>query len=107
MLLYHVTPAVNALSIQDSGLIPNIGPRAQMVPEEKPLIYFFPDRQTAEEALCSWMGDCFCDEEELVLLKVDIPDELMAHLHKAPNVGYEVTCDISIPPQCIISYERI
>jgi hypothetical protein len=56
---YHVTPIVNLPSIIKHGLIPAIGSRSQACSESIARVYFFPDRETCDEALGSWLGDEF------------------------------------------------
>lgn len=73
MILYHVTPLEKMESILKEGLIPQVGERSAQLNEE-PGVFLFPDYEDCETALGSWLGDEF-EDEELVSLKVTLPDD--------------------------------
>lgn len=72
MRLYHVTPAANLAQIQQDGLEPRIGPRAELLAESVPAVYGFPTREDCEDALLNWLGDQFSEGEPLVVLELDV-----------------------------------
>lgn len=90
---YHVTPLTNVQSILADGLIPQIGERSQLLGEVKPSIYLFSNAQVLEDACMNWLEDCFDDEDQLALLAVDLPDDIVLQ----STVGYEATVDSVIP----------
>ena len=98
--LYHITPTKNLPSIRKIGLQPY--QNAEM--GDAPGVYFFVDRESAEEALYNWAGDKFDDDEPLSMLKVN-PEGL--NLHSDPTVGYEVWSSKPVPPQNIQSVESL
>lgn len=69
---YHVTTREGLNGILALGLTPQIGPRSQDANEKTEAIYFFASREDTENALMNWMGDCFDDDEELIVLEVDL-----------------------------------
>src|SRR5690554_3767284 len=72
-IAFHVTLAENCESILATGLQARIGPRSRML-ESRPAVFLFPDRQSCDTALSTWLGDEFEDvpEDGLVILAVDI-----------------------------------
>jgi hypothetical protein len=73
MSLYHVTTKEAYELIKVEGLKPQIGRRSRQANETKPAIYLFADLITCEEAIMNWLGDCFNDDAELLILQVDLP----------------------------------
>lgn len=45
----------------------------------------------------NWLGEIF-EDEELVILEIQLPLEYKQFLVKNE---YEITCSVTIPPQCI------
>lgn len=72
---FHVTPAANLSSILSDGIITAIGERSQIVGEKNKAVFLFPDVSSMENALMNWLGEAFEDEENLVILQIDLPDD--------------------------------
>lgn len=70
-MMFHITPSATLPSILTEGLLPLVGPRSALLYEPAPAIYLFPDRASAEDALSSWMGDVFDEDEQFALLEID------------------------------------
>jgi hypothetical protein len=68
-VFYHVTLAEHVESIREHGLLPRIGERSELLGEASERVYLFDTRESAYDALGSWLGEEF-EEEELVLLSV-------------------------------------
>ena len=66
-VLYHVTSRKNLASIRRNGLKMHI-PK-DMDDEEG--VFLFKDYGDAEDAVMTWLGDRFDEDEELVVIKVD------------------------------------
>lgn len=73
-LYYHVTTTKSLPSIMLTGLSPKIGIRSRLLGEPVPAIYFFKDRQSTEDAIVNWLGDCFGESEILCILECDLTD---------------------------------
>lgn len=72
--LYHVTTSESLNSIFKQGLIPQVGDNAFDCGEKKPAIYFFPTKDTMNDALGGWMGDLLEDNgEDGYCLTVHVP----------------------------------
>lgn len=76
MKLYHLTLLKNLDNIKKNGLIPQIGKNSSNFGEEVPAIYFFKDVVSLEDALTNWLGDCFEEEDELIILELNISEDL-------------------------------
>lgn len=74
-ILYHVTPTFNVPAILIEGLVPQIGERSAQVSETLPAIYCFARLAEVEDALMSWMGNYFDEDEPLALLRVEVSPE--------------------------------
>ena len=99
MHAFHCTLETHLPSIFDRGLIPGVGQRSQEAREGKPCLYFFPDLQAVEQALLTWLGDAFEEEEDaLVILEVDL-DGLP--VHSAPG-SFELTLDVPVSPDRVV-----
>lgn len=96
---YHVTPVENLDAILQTGLQPRIGERSVELGESVPRIYLFPDLESCDTALSSWLGDCFEDipEDGLLVLQVDV-----AGMYLETEAGYEMTTMEAIPPSRIL-----
>lgn len=72
--MFHVTPASNVPSIMQRGLIPQIGSRSALMEQESG-IYLFKTEDAAADAVASWLGDEFEEDEPLALLEVNLPPD--------------------------------
>lgn len=84
---YHVTPSENLESILADGLIPAIGLRSADFGETDNAIYLFPDENALNDGLGNWLGECFEDDEQLAILRVDIEG-----LETISEVEWEIKC---------------
>lgn len=100
-MYFHVTKRKNLEKIMKEGLIPQIG-KNSMCCESKPYVFLFVDEESMNIALSSWFGELFDEEEELVSLKVNLPDnwELIS------DVEYEIASGDVIPPEYISYYKE-
>ena len=67
---FHVTSAQSVDSILRDGLRASRGPRSEQM-EDDERVFVFNSRISAEDAVGSWLGDQFDDEEQLILLSID------------------------------------
>lgn len=95
---YHVTLAENLHDIMENGLRPSIGDRSKQL-GEKSLIFLFPDEDSAEDAVSTWMGDQFDDDVTLALLEIVLPPEI--EVFKTEDIDWEYFTKTDIPPSCI------
>lgn len=70
--LTHVTSARLLPSIQEFGLVPDVGPRSRMLGEHTPRVYLFADPAAAADGVTNWLGECFEPDEMLTLLAISI-----------------------------------
>jgi hypothetical protein len=96
-ILYHVTPTRNVKSILARGLVPSIGARSSQLETDSNL-YFFPNKDAAEDALMNWLGDEFPEDEPLALLAVSSRG---LEGKFTPGAEYEYTVSSPVPPQNI------
>lgn len=96
-ILYHVTPSRNVKSILQKGLVPSIGARSSQLETDSNL-YFFPSKDTAEDAVMNWLGDEFPEDEPLALLAVS-SNGLEGKF--TPGAEYEYTVSTTVPPRNI------
>ena len=89
---YHVTHSASWPRIQAEGLLPTIGDRSADLGEVEARIYLFPDKDSMNNALMNWLGECFEEEENLYVLEVDITD-----YETAQDVEWEITISHPIP----------
>lgn len=61
-------------------------------------IYLFPSRDEMEQAMLTWLGDCFDDSVDLTVLEVVDPIEAPLTLGQQ---GWESICYEPIPPELI------
>lgn len=99
MTCYHVTKKENLPSILRNGLIPQIDERARDCGERCPYVFLFPSEEDKNTALSSWLGLCFNEEEELVSLKLDLPEEFPI---KEGEAEFEVLSELTIPSRYIV-----
>lgn len=102
MRLYHVTHPDNLPSIMSDGLIPLIGERAASFGEDEPRVYLFPNIDSMNTALASWLGvaweEQYGEEGECCSLIVDLPENFPIEYE---GVGYEISTCETIPPEYI------
>lgn len=75
--VYHITLSSNWPSIKQHGLIPQIGRNSQALGETKPAIYLFPDLKSSNNALDNWFGDLYDDDQDLIRLTINCPNNLI------------------------------
>jgi len=75
--------------------VPSIGQRSLDADEAQPAIFLFPDQDSCESALSTWLGECFEDvpDGELLVLELDV-----AGLRLRCEVAYELICHEPIKP---------
>lgn len=100
---YHVTPKRNIASILADGLIAQIGERSEEIGEQQEAIYLFPNVEEMNNALANWLGECFEEEEELIILQLDLPDDFPVYREVDSNGDYfyEAHCFCDIPEEYI------
>ena len=94
-IYYHVTTRSNYNTIEKEGLLPKMGERSSKI-ESELKIFMFSNKDAMTDAVMNWLGDEFDEEEELVVLKITLPEDFPVQ-----HNGFEATTDKSIPPQCI------
>ncbi len=99
---WHATPVGNIKRITREGLVPNHGPRSREAREQRPAIFLFASVEDLETALGSWFGDEFGDNEQLAVLRVEIPEDAV----RWSDVGYEIAVGTVVPPSCITIMHR-
>jgi len=73
--LYHVTPWKNIGPIRKLGLLPKTMKRGIFARDPKePRIYFFTDRETAEDAMANWLLDEHPESRYFGVVEVVLPD---------------------------------
>lgn len=97
-MYYHVAESKNVPIILTDGLLPQIGPRALLCGEPVAAIYLFPSKDEMEQAMLTWLGDCFDDSVDLTVLEVVDPIEAPLTLEQQ---GWESICYEPIPPERI------
>ena len=89
---YHVTKKKYLRKILQQGLIPQIGELARYSGETEPRIYLFPDIQSMDTALGSWLGlyyeDKYPEGIELCSLKIILPNKFPIQNGSAPYEDY-------------------
>lgn len=76
---YHVTTSEALKSIRREGLLPQVGERSQSAGDQEAKIYLFRSRRDTENALMNWMGECFGDGDEIVIVKVSTAGLALQH----------------------------
>lgn len=97
-MFYHVTPYSNLETIMKEGVTPSIGLRSLELGETQKRIYLFTSLQACEDGLTGWLGECFEElEDELVILEID-----PTGLEGTSEAEYEfATTDIVLPSKII------
>lgn len=76
---YHVTKKKHLRKILQQGLTPQIGELARYSGETESRIYLFPDIQSMNTALGSWLGlyyeDKYPEDMELYSLEIMLPED--------------------------------
>lgn len=104
MQFYHVTSLKNLANIKKQGLIPKKDKRGLGFEDSKPGIYLFNSKAEASDGVMNWLGDCFDDDEELVLLTLEISSDLV---EPDPELDLSaVICFHPIAASCIIDIEE-
>lgn len=94
---FHVTTADAWERIRTEGLVPQIGPRSEMLGESEPRVYLFPSLLHVEDALSSWLGESIEDDLAVIVLEVDL---MGLPTHHDP-AQFEITCTAPIAPERI------
>lgn len=95
---FHVTPAHNLPSILTRGLVPAVGPRSRDAEEVREALYLFATRDDVENALLNWLGDCFEEDEDLVILELAHPS-----IPAQPEDGqFELVLYEALPPEALV-----
>lgn len=100
---FHVTLKQNMGSILANGLIAQIGERSKEIGESQEAVYLFPNREEMETALANWLGECFEDDDDLVILQIDLPEDFPVYreIDSNGNDFYEAYCTCDIPKDYI------
>lgn len=100
--LYHVTKKENLDSIMEHGLFPSTGKNSRELGDFG--IFFFKDLDALEDAVSTWFGDLFEDDDELVILQVEVPENIKVFHDEL--VGYECFVEDCISSEYITLYEN-
>lgn len=100
MFYYHITNKKNLESIKREGLTPRIGKNSEDFGESVPAVYLFPEIESAFEAIINWFGECFEEEDEIVLLEISLDNIIKI---EESSAKYEVLVFEKIPYENIIS----
>lgn len=95
MALWHATQARNLPSILEHGLVPAIGPRSHAAGELSPATYAFRCLADLEQALLTWLGDCFDEDEALCFVE-------FTHHGEIEHEAFEARLFEVVPPRCIL-----
>lgn len=102
-VMYHVTLMERVESILADGLIPQLGDMAKKYGEVQNAIWLFPNLESTETALSSWLGEeldaLYSDDCEVAIIAVHLPESFSGSLIYDADVGYEVVCDSPIPAE--------
>jgi hypothetical protein len=96
-MYYHVTLKCNLQSILENGIIPAIGERSLEKGEKIPMVYLFPSQEHCEDALLGWLGDCFEDQDDDLIIFAINPAGLLV----VDSGHFELTCCSAIAPSSI------
>lgn len=69
-----------------------------MISESTPSVYLFKNIVDMQDAISNWLGECFEDKDELIILTVNIED-----LPTVAGADYEILIQTTINPDRIIS----
>lgn len=104
---YHVTTKEAwENKIMQDGLIPLIGERSEEFGEEVPRIYLFTSYEAYEDGMLLWLGEAFEDDQELVLLKVELPFHEYEEFMES-EAGYEVAVLKTIGKESVTLVETL
>ena len=101
---FHVTTPEAWTKIQKEGLVPQIGERSMEIGEPLPAVFLFESEEAMNDALGSWLGAEFEDDEPLVALEVKPPAGMP--LDEGVSCPWEARCYDVIPPECITMYDN-
>lgn len=89
MIGYHVTTELALAKIEDEGLVPRCGRRAQECGETRKAVHFFSSPLACHNSLKSWFRACFKDLKgtPLVVLEVNIPDNVVMELESEGDLA--------------------
>lgn len=71
--LFHVTRAENLDAINAHGLVPAIGERSAALGETEAAIYCYRSLADVTDGLGTWLGECFEEDEELIIIELTVP----------------------------------
>jgi hypothetical protein len=98
-MLYHVTILKNLSFILNEGLLPKIGENSIEFGETVPRIYLFDSKESCENGLMNWLGECFENVEDGELVILGISPE---GIDSISEVEYELAVSEGIPASSII-----
>ncbi len=115
-VFYHTTEVKNRKSIEEKGLIPQIGRFSKICNEQINAIWMFNDENGLDNALCNWFGEVweeYAEDElgidsenlELSTFKITLPNDFPGLYHPKGEEFFESHCVTTIPPE-FISYFR-
>ena len=84
-------------SILSNGLIPDIGERSYDAGETQKFVFLFPTKNDVENAMLTWLGAYYCDED-VVYLEVNLTDNFPI---EQGEVEYEMISRQIIPKEYI------
>lgn len=96
-MYYHVTLKKNLDNILENGIVPAIGKRSIEKDEKIPMVYLFPSQEHCEDALLGWLGDCFEDQDDDLIILAINPHGLLV----VDSGHFELTCSTPISPSSI------
>lgn len=105
--MFHVTPASNLPAILKRGLLPRVGERSRDFGEPQPRVYLFPTLTDCDTALGQWLGEWFCDQEdmageEVALVVLEVDSAWLPLETAVTEVAFEVAIPERIPPCAIV-----
>lgn len=97
--LYHVTRYSNLDSIKLHGILPN---KPTDFEEDENAVYLFKSMDSLEDAIDSWLGDRFDEDEDVIVLEIN---PVGLNIEKS-SVDYEVISYDAIPVSNIKNIEN-
>lgn len=64
---------MNLESIRQHGIVPAVGERSAELREAHAAVYTFCSLEDVVTALSNWLGEAFEDDEELIIIKMQVP----------------------------------
>jgi hypothetical protein len=105
-ILYHVTPTSNVRSIKKRGLVPRLVKRGVYADGSfSKRVYFFVDRDTAEDALMNWIVDVFPRTRYFAVLGIALPSHY--EVYEDPEISGALYGSRQVPPLFIRSVEIV